>query len=272
MVVMTTQTNNKNELLSDKINNLELAIEKAKDQRFDDYNSRLGEQHKFFRSMLYSIGMIFVVLQGIVAFYQYTNISQQKEEINKMKKDLQETIDKQLGLSSSKPELELYSEGRILNNNSVIDATVKLYTASEEEVKNQRYPFLFNSKNQYKYLTFSLEIKNIGKGKLDNALLLTYSNTPIIPISQKETGDKQWTGVEGFEYVSIMHVGGVTPPNMFNTITVSFRMPNDFNPEATKDLYTIMLKITYGDELDLIRETKFKLRINPNIKVIPSTK
>jgi len=266
---MAAKQENPNSRLDEKLVTLEIAVEKAKDLRFEDYNSRLSDQNKFYRQTIYLIGFIFVLVQFFLLFNQITNLSEQKEDIQRFKKNINEEISAQLGKTSKKPIIELYSHnGGLIYDQSVIEGTVELHTASKKELEIIKYPYLFDSSSKYKKLRLRFGIKNIGEVIVYKVTAVLYTNKPIINISSALRQEENYTSIDGFNYMT----GGPQfninlPPGLSDNFIFSLRLPNDFDPTLHKDIYPVIVKIHYGG--NEIVEKKFNLRINSKIKVIP---
>lgn len=160
---MGEQSRDANDSFSARLRLLEDSVSQALDKRFDDYNSRLGEQHKCFRFILMFIGFILVGVQEFLAFYQIQNVSQQREDLLKLQKDLKNEIESALGKSKELPEIEVYDfNGQPIHRDSVIEADVEVWTAHAKDEDDTLWPFLFDAKNQYKLLRIDHMIKNVG--------------------------------------------------------------------------------------------------------------
>lgn len=260
-------TNNNN--FNEKLAALKEAVEKVKDQRFEDYNSRLNDQTQFFRILLYVVGILFVVTQGSIAFYQINNLNQQKDDIQRMGTALKEEIASQLGKSKPLPKIEvLDADGGILSDQSIVEGTMEIWTATKADRKDVRFPYLYDASGRYKVLRIRYSIKNTGKGIAEKVFAIIYTNDPLIPIKEALYQEKDNTGEEGFDYMSSgLLFDTIFPPNITSPATFNIRLPNDFDPKTHTKLYPVMLKFNYGDEL--IVTSRFNLRIVQTPRVIP---
>jgi hypothetical protein len=196
---VSEQTHSSSNSFDKKLAILEEAVEKAKDKRFEDYNSRLNEQHQFFRHMLHFAGILFVLVQVVVGYYQYSTVTQQKDDIRRMETTLKEDIASQLGKSKPLPQIEVYApNGGTLTNDSVVDGIVEIWTATKEQRKNLEFPGLLDANGRYKMLRIKFLIKNTGKARTEGKVLaFMYTNAPITPITVAYYGENS-TGEDGF--------------------------------------------------------------------------
>ena len=251
--------------ITERLSDLKEAIEKAKDQRFEDYNTRLESINKFFRFVLIGIGSIVVVVQVFVGVYQLFSVYNQSKGFEELKAE----IYSELGKSKEIPEIELYSEdGEIISNQSVVKGILEIRTAKKEEVEKVQFPFLYDKSDQYRVLRVRLAIKNKGKATAEKIWAIMYTKDPLIPIRSVSYMEKDYTGEEGFDYITGgFHIDGLLPPKIITPINLSIRLSNDFDPSIYTGLYPVIVKINYNTKE--ILTARFLLRIASKPIMIP---